>query len=464
MKNIKTTISVVLSVACLAVLLFADSVSAQVLQVSSVTVDSVWNSDSSWYDIDSILQQRQSRDCSISFTPQGEGMARMFIAMSMDSGKTWESSRNLLTVFDNALKSTFITGKKATITARVFGGDRPGVIFKMTARQAAPVIAGNPNNVLLGFTAILAAGQSVGAEMNLLHANATSTDGSCPLAKVYWDTLGDGTINDSTTGANALSWTWLTQVPAGAPGQKRSVIARAIDKNGLWSVPETFSVRFGLMVDSVTDIDGNVYHTVQIGTQEWTTENLRTTKYNDGTAIPKDTSNATWYATTPKYCYYNNTTSADSIHKFGALYNWYVVDPANEKKIAPTGWHVPTDSEWTTLENYLIADGHNWDGSTTGDKIAKALAGQTDWTVSTSSGAIGNDVTRNKSAGFSALPGGYRSYNGSFFNIGCHGEWWSSTEVDASRAWYRNLYYDIDYFLRFSDNKRCGFSVRLVRD
>ena len=91
---------------------------------------------------------------------------------------------------------------------------------------------------------------------------------------------------------------------------------------------------------TVTDADGNVYQTVRIGNQVWMAENLRVTKYNDGSAIPLDTSIATWNnATTPKYCFYNNTTDSGSIKKYGALYNWYVVSPANLKKIAPAGWH-----------------------------------------------------------------------------------------------------------------------------
>lgn len=283
---------------------------------------------------------------------------------------------------------------------------------------------------------------------------------------MYWDALGDGTIDDSTTGTNMLSWTWLTQVPAGTLGQKLGVIAQAVDKNGLWSAPETLSVMFGVAIDSIIDIDGNVYHVVQIGNQQWTMENLRVTRYNDGTAIPKDTSAATWnWATTPKYCYYGNTTNADSIKKFGALYNWYVVDTANPKKIAPVGWHVPTDSEWTIMENYLIANGYNYDGTTTDNKIAASLTGQTDWLSNSSiTGSIGNDLTNNNSSGFSALGGGYRGTNGDFVLIGKYGYWWSSTEDDERGAYIRTLYYD-DYCVRGSASiKWSGYSVRLIRD
>ena len=101
---------------------------------------------------------------------------------------------------------------------------------------------------------------------------------------------------------------------------------------------------------NVVDIDGNVYHTVTIGTQVWMVENLKTTKYNDGTAIPLVTDNTAWGAlTTPGYCWYNND-SATYKNTYGALYNWYAV---NTGKLAPTGWHVPTDSEWTVLTTYL---------------------------------------------------------------------------------------------------------------
>src|SRR4030043_168747 len=127
---------------------------------------------------------------------------------------------------------------------------------------------------------------------------------------------------------------------------------------------------------TVTDADGNVYQTVKIGNQVWTVENLRTTKYDDGSAIPLVTDSAAWAAlTTPGFCYYNNTTNADNIKKFGALYNWHAV---NTKKLAPKGWHVPTEAEWITLENYLIANGYNWDGTKTENKIAKSMAAKTD--------------------------------------------------------------------------------------
>ena len=159
----------------------------------------------------------------------------------------------------------------------------------------------------------------------------------------------------------------------------------------------------------------------------------------------------------------DNTTHADSIKKFGALYNWYAVDT---KKLAPKGWHVPTDAEWTILQNYLIANGYNWDGTTTGNKIAKSIAAKTDWQTHANPGAIGNDLAKNNRSGFSALPGGFRvDDNGIFLSIGFNGVWWSAMEFDVSIAYYRYLFNGFDVLGRdIFSFKSGGFSVRLLRD
>jgi len=216
---------------------------------------------------------------------------------------------------------------------------------------------------------------------------------------------------------------------------------------------------------TLTDTDGNVYQTVRIGNQIWTVENLRVTKYNDGSSIPLDTSIATWgNATTPMFCYFSNTTNADSIKKYGALYNWYAVDT---KKLALAGWHVPTDSEWEVMQSYLVMHGYNYDGTTdtSNNEIAMALAAQTDWEAYPAvASSPGNNLANNNSSGFSALPGGYRISNGTFGFQGYFGYWWSATENLASGAWERGLAYVSGDFGRLISDKNCGFSVRLVRD
>lgn len=225
-------------------------------------------------------------------------------------------------------------------------------------------------------------------------------------------------------------------------------------------------IKMIICADTVRDIDGNMYQAVRIGSQVWMTENLRVTKYNDDSYISMDTSTNTWSKdTTPKYCFYNNTTNSETIKKFGALYNWFVVSPANPKNIAPTGWHVPTDAEWDSLQNYLISNGYNWDNISTINETAKSLSVKTDWMKYTVEGTVGCDLTKNNKTGFSAFPGGYRD------NIFCRftyqdsiGYWWSATKYDASYAWERTLWYSFASFNRGYTYKNSGISVRLVRD
>ena len=140
------------------------------------------------------------------------------------------------------------------------------------------------------------------------------------------------------------------------------------------------------------------------------------------------------------------------------------MSPANSKQIAPAGWRVPTDPDWNTLRDYLIANGYNWDGTTIDNKVAKSTAAKTDWASSGGAGAIGNNIRENNSSGFSALPGGCRSDDGGFDGRSFDAYWWSATEFGASHAWGRNLNQNPDYILRFYYFKGSGFSARLVRD
>ena len=209
------------------------------------------------------------------------------------------------------------------------------------------------------------------------------------------------------------------------------------------------TTNFGFV--ACTDADGNNYTVVTIGTQTWMAENLKTTKYNDG-PIPLVTDNTAWANSTPAYCWYGN--NATYKNTYGALYNWYAVSTA---KLAPTGWHVSTDAEWTTLENYAANLG-------TSGSATKALAATINWIASTSAGAIGNDLSKNNSSGFSALPGGNRGGDGTFSNVDTYGYWWSSTEGDTGHAWSRGLYYYSSYVNRYNYSKQNGLSVRCVKN
>ena len=220
---------------------------------------------------------------------------------------------------------------------------------------------------------------------------------------------------------------------------------------------------------TVTDIDGNSYNSIRIGTQVWMKENLKTTKYSDGTLIPNIQGNAEWAAlTTGAYCDYSNTPSNSTT--YGRLYNWYAVDNNAGTKVAsnggknvcPTGWHVPTDAEWTTLTNYLTNNGYGYEGS--GSDIGKSMASTSGWTTYGTAGTVGNDQVSNNSSGFTALPSGYRGYGGSYFDVGHGGGWWSSTEYSTTWAYYRFMFYDSDYVGRTNEPKHVGFSVRCLRD
>ena len=217
---------------------------------------------------------------------------------------------------------------------------------------------------------------------------------------------------------------------------------------------------------TVTDQDGNTYDYLTYGTQQWTVENAEMVTYRDGTPIPEVTDPTQWgNLTTGAWSYYNNDPTKPR------LYNWYAVmgihdtDPNTpNKEFAPAGWHVPSDAEWTTLENYLIANGYNYDGTTTENKIAKAMASTTGWGSSTDLGAPGNDQSLNNSSGFNVFPEGYRSGSGPFYNEGYTSGFWSSTENSADSAWFCSLFYSVSYITIHNINEQNGYSVRFVRD
>ena len=192
---------------------------------------------------------------------------------------------------------------------------------------------------------------------------------------------------------------------------------------------------------------------VTIGNQVWTTKNLNVSTYRDGTPIPKVENGSTWSSlTTGAYCYYNND-SATYAAVYGKLYNWYAVagiydassfsDSSLRKNLAPAGYKIPTDGDWTTLELTL--------GANAGTQM-KTTSG---WN---------NGGNGTNSSGFAGLPGGRRNDAGTFNFFGTNGNWWSSTENDAPNAWTRNLHYYNSNVNRNYLNKSSGFSVRCLRD
>ena len=205
----------------------------------------------------------------------------------------------------------------------------------------------------------------------------------------------------------------------------------------------------GIPGADITDAENNTYKTVTIGTQQWMAENLKVTKYNDGTAIPNITDNTQWSnLTTGAWSYYNNDVANNA--KYGKLYNWYAVSPTTNgnKNVCPTGWHVPTDAEWTVLTNYLGGE------TVAGGKMKEV--GTTSWNSP--------NIDATNTSLFTGLPGGYRDGSGNYGNVGGIGDWWSSTEYDTYFAWARYLGYSDGDAYRDNYDKRDGFSVRCLRD
>jgi uncharacterized protein (TIGR02145 family) len=187
--------------------------------------------------------------------------------------------------------------------------------------------------------------------------------------------------------------------------------------------------------------------TVTIGTQVWMTKNLNVDKFRNGDPIPQAKTNEEWYNAgvnrQPAWCYYNNDPANGT--KYGKLYNWFAVN--DPRDLAPEGWHVPSDAEWTKLGDYL--GGKSFAGG--------KMKSTTGWDEPNT------DATN--SSGWSGLPGGYRGSNGSFNGIGSYGYWWSSTEYSTDYAWYRFLYYNYGDVIRLpNSSKPVGYSVRCVRD
>ena len=285
--------------------------------------------------------------------------------------------------------------------------------------------------------------------------NITSDGGAAVTVRgVCWSTgpsptTADGKTTDGTgTGSFTSSLTGLT---AGTSYYVRAYATNSVGTGYGSSEPFTTAAS-----NTVTDIDGNVYQTVTIGTQVWMAENLKVTHYRNGDPIDHVTDGGTWSGlTTGAYCNYNNDQG--NVATYGRLYNWFAA--ADIRNLAPAGWHIPTDAEWKQLEMYLgmsqaQADATGWRGTDEAGKLKEA--GTTHWN-SPNTGATNE-------SGFSALPGGYRNDVSNFGYMGIYANFWPSTGINSNYAWYRSLYYYSSQVNRSYGNKQRGFSVRCVRD
>jgi uncharacterized protein (TIGR02145 family) len=213
----------------------------------------------------------------------------------------------------------------------------------------------------------------------------------------------------------------------------------------VYSRDSTFTTVITGITGTVSDSDGNTYQTIGIGYQEWMTENLKTAKFNTGDSITLAKNDTLWKAlTSPGFCWYNNIEA--NKNAYGALYNWYAV--SSNKKLCPSGWHVPTNDDISKLVDYL-GDAGNAGG------ILKE-SGTVNWNTP-NTGAT-NDY------GFTARAGGKRSADGSFDFMKVEGNWWSSSEYSTLNASYIYILFNYANSFQAYYNKKSGMSVRCVKD
>lgn len=322
-------------------------------------------------------------------------------------------------------------------------------------KDDAPIITATVTTSTVTNIAVTTA--SCGGEVTVDGGGSITERGIC------WGTSSNPTITGSKTSDGTGIGTFTSLITGLTANTTFFVRAYATNSAGTAYGSEISFKAFAAM-----DGDGNGYYSVIIGTQEWLTENLKTTKYNDGTNLPLVTGNTDWAAlTSPACCWYNNDDASNKA-KYGALYNFYALDPAvnGNKNIAPAGWHPATFEDWVAMRNYLNENGYNYDGSSSGYNIAKALCAVNDWTASGTTGAVGNTdypLMRNKS-GFTGLPGGLRQIDGGFQDINNSALWWTSYNVDSEQGWGPYIGSDATSMFEWYRDKALGLSVRCVKD
>ena len=276
-----------------------------------------------------------------------------------------------------------------------------------------------------GGASVTARGVAYGTEQNPTTTNSATSDGT-----------GTGVFASTLTGLTAST---LYFVRAYATNSVGTAYGNEV----------SFIPSFNCGISSVSDVDNNSYPTVQIGSQCWIMSNLTVSKYRNGENIPTGLSNSAWQNTTSgAYAIYINDVGNDGL--YGKLYNHYAV--TDSRGLCPTGWHVPTDADWTTLENHLGGSGVAG-GALKSTAMQPTLGG---WS-SPNTGATNSSF-------FTALPGGFRANNGDFYNLSNYGYWWSSFVVAGLYSQYRVLFSIYNSTQNYQGSRLYGLSVRCLKD
>jgi uncharacterized protein (TIGR02145 family) len=264
---------------------------------------------------------------------------------------------------------------------------------------------------------------------------------------VYWGLSSNPEVSGTKIAIGNGLGTFSTKLTGLNPNTNYYIKAYATNSSGTgYGLEYDFNTGNDTTFPKIADIDGNVYHIIKIGYQYWMAENLRTTKYNDGTSILRVIINSAWNLTSGAYGWYNNDSATYEI-PYGKLYNGYAV---NSGKLCPTGWHVPSDAEWKTLGTSLGGE------NIAGGKLKET--GSTHWSDP--------NIGATNEFGFSALPGGYREWDGISLGIRYNGYWWSTTEYNTNTSWFRTLssYTGSLYNYTWGYDRRRGLSVRCVKN
>jgi len=284
--------------------------------------------------------------------------------------------------------------------------------------------------------------------------NITANGGSTvTVSGLCWSLIANPTVTDFHTTDGTITGIFASTMTGLTKGTQYYVRAYATNSAGTgYGNQLTFST-------DIDDVEGNVYNTIPIGTQVWMAENLKTTLFNNSTAIPNvtaSTGGGSWSVlTTPAYCWFNNDGPTYK-PLYGALYNWFAVNTGN---LCPTGFHVPTDDEFGTLEvalGMVPADVQLFGvfrGTT--QLVGSQMKNTTGW-------ATGENGTN--TSGWSALPGGYRYYvDGTFQAVGTFSYWWSSSVGNGTETWYRRLDGSSNGVFRNAVDYKAGKYIRCVK-